>query len=134
MASQVADLIKNCLQRSPRARPSAKEIFEILQSLLATPGASLPPVLESHEARLYSIESARPELVSDVVPSQLSQPLSLSAQNHETAASGYTDLRESGVQTSEIDTSELHTNDTGASTGTNPVASVGARTRPLASA
>ena len=46
---QAADLIERCLQRGPKARPTAKELFEALQSLLMLPGATLPPVLESAE-------------------------------------------------------------------------------------
>ena len=48
----MAGLIEACLQRNAKARPTAKQIFETLQELLARPASKLPPVMETGESKV----------------------------------------------------------------------------------
>ena len=69
---QIADLIEACLQRDSRARPTAKEIFDTLQELLARPQSKMPPLMESKaetgvaESNLMSTQEQMAAVVTGV--------------------------------------------------------------------
>ena len=48
---QMAGLIEACLQRNAKARPTAKQIFDTLQELLARAASKLPPLVETGESK-----------------------------------------------------------------------------------
>ena len=62
---QVADLIEACLQRNAKARPTAKEIFDTLQVLLARPQSKMPPLLESVESKAETGVTENNNLATD---------------------------------------------------------------------